>query len=90
MSERPAAIERDIHVVISGSAQRHIRFSFNPSNLDEVAEIKTLSGALITRLEGLMHKTIERDELAQDAIKLVRAASMAAVLAATAEVPKKE
>jgi hypothetical protein len=41
MSERPAAIERDIHVVISGSAQRHIRFSFNPSNLDEVAEIKT-------------------------------------------------
>jgi len=37
-----------------------------------------------------MHKTIERDELCVDAIRLIRGASRAAVLAATAEVPKEK
>jgi len=88
MSGRPNPVSAMRDLEISVSAQRHIRLDFNPDNRDAVTEIKILTGALISRIEKLMHKTIERDELCVDAIRLVRGASMAAVLAATAEVPK--
>jgi hypothetical protein len=77
-----------IEAKLSQSAMEHVRYAFNPSKLDEVAQIKSLTAALITRMEGLMHKTIQRDELVTDAIRQVRMASMCCVLAATAAIPK--
>lgn len=87
---RPNPLSQETTLDVSVTAIRHLRLDFNPEKIDEIAQIKMLAGALITKVEKMMHKTIERDELCVDAIRLIRGASMAAVLAATAEVPKEK
>lgn len=71
-------------VKISPSAADAIRFKFNPSNLDEVSQIKTLTGALITKLEGIRDRDGGKaGREAAVAITNLQQASMWCVLAAT-------
>lgn len=68
---------------ISASAADMIRFKFNPSNLDTVSRIKTLTGSLITMLEELAEADPAKVDLARAAIDKVTTASMWSVLTAT-------
>lgn len=69
---------------LSVSAIDAVRLRFNPSGLDEVAEIKLLTAALITKLEDIRNRDggyAGRE--AAVAITHVQTASMWSVLAAT-------
>lgn len=69
---------------LSAAAKDAIRAKFNPSGLDEVSEIKLLTGTLITKLEGIRDRDGGKaGREAAVAITQVQTASMWAVLAAT-------
>lgn len=69
---------------LSATAKDAIRAKFNPSGLDEVSEIKLLTGTLITKLEGIRDRDGGKaGREAAAAITQVQTASMWAVLAAT-------
>lgn len=69
---------------ISPTAADAIRFKFNPSDLGDVTEIKTLTGALITKLEQIRDRNgMLAAREAAVAITNTQTASMWAVLAAT-------
>lgn len=69
---------------VSPTAADAIRAKFNPSGLDEVAEIKLLTGTLITKLEEIRDRDGGKaGREAAVAITNVQTASMWAVLAAT-------
>lgn len=70
-------------VSISATAADAIRFKFNPSDSSEVARIKTLTGALITRVERIAANNPVAADLAKTAIDKIVTASMWSVLAAT-------
>lgn len=73
-----------IPVAISPTAADAIRHRFNPSDLGDVAQIKDLTGTLITLLERIRDR--DGGKAAREAsvaITNVQTASMWAVLAAT-------
>lgn len=75
---------KTIKVNISPSAADAIRHKFNPSDRSDVAEIKDLTGTLITMLEGIRDRDGGKaGREAAVAITNIQTASMWAVLAAT-------
>lgn len=71
-------------VELSPTAADAIRYSFNPSSRGDVAAIKSLTGTLITLLEGIRDRDGGKaGREAAVAITHVQTASMWAVLAAT-------
>lgn len=69
---------------ITPTASDAIRFKFNPSNMDDVAYIKTLTGTLISFMEGVRDRDSGKaGREAAVAITNLQTASMWCVLAAT-------
>lgn len=79
-------IHRAIDVTVLPEAQLAVRLTFKESvALGEVAELKQLAGALITRLINLRTAAHSYSTIYDEAIGHVVTASMWAVLAATHE-----
>lgn len=73
--------EKIIVVDVSPTAADHIRHKFNPSDNSNVAQIKDLTGTLITLIERIgMDKAPAETTIA---IRHIQTASMWSVLAAT-------
>lgn len=70
-------------VTITDEGAEAIQFKFNPSGLESVNRIKTLTGALITELKDQQRMKPEAAREFAVAITEVQTASMWAVLAAT-------
>lgn len=69
---------------ITPTAADAIRFKFNPSNMDDVTYIKTLTGTLISFMEGVRDRNNGKaGREASAAITNLQTASMWSVLAAT-------
>lgn len=68
----------------SGTAADAVRKNFNPSGSQEVAEIKAMTAALITKMEGIRDRDGGKaGREAAVAITNIQTASMWCVLAAT-------
>lgn len=77
-------VAKTANLVISATAADAIRLKFNPSDLSDVAELKALTGAVITKMEGIRDRDGGKaGREAAVAITNLQTASMWCVLAAT-------
>jgi hypothetical protein len=76
-----------VNLGTSDAAQEAIRFSFNPSNRQDVVVLKALAAAFLTQIEAVERDKPEAGYELATAKAFAQTASMWAVLGATKGVP---
>lgn len=74
-------------IAVTESAERAVRFTFNPSGFARVNRLKALAAAFISECEGARNEVPEGAREFAVAITNMQTASMWAVLAATTNAP---